>query len=48
METINSKLLGIENGSVFETVSGHVSYLIECATCPENLSKMYIGWAPFL
>ncbi|RWS24311.1 hypothetical protein B4U80_06916, partial [Leptotrombidium deliense] len=29
------------------SVSGQVAYLIDEASDPENLAKMYVGWAPF-
>ena len=48
IKLIRNKLDGIEEGFVFRSDIGHVSHLMEQATSPENLSQMYIGWAPFL
>ena len=48
IKTIRNKLDGIEESSLLRSDTGQVSYLIESATNPDNLSKMYVGWAPFL
>lgn len=48
IETIKNKLSGIEDGSCLQHEAGHVASLIESATNIDNLSKMYIGWAPYL
>ena len=51
---IDKKLQGyVSSSSSLESrlplsVSGQVSLLIDEATSLENLSRMYIGWAPYL
>lgn len=44
---IKQKLLGYENGTQLST-TGHVNYLINEATSPENLCRIYVGWQPYL
>ncbi|CAF0985252.1 unnamed protein product [Brachionus calyciflorus] len=44
---IKQKLLGYENGTQLST-DGQVNYLINEATNPENLCKIYVGWQPYL
>ena len=49
LQAIDRKLLGyINNLKLPMSVAGQVEYLIRTATDPENLSRMYIGWAPYL
>ena len=49
-ETINRKLQGYMTlqSALPLSVSGQVAELIREATDLKNLSKMYIGWAPYL
>ena len=44
---VKEKLLGLEEGSILST-KGHVKYLIQAATNPENLCQMYYGWQPWM
>lgn len=48
MSVIKNKLNGLEDGSIFQSDDGHVQYLIDMSINIENLSNMYVGWAPFL
>lgn len=48
MSRIKDKLSGLEDKLIFKTDHSQVTHLIEQATNPELLSRMYIGWAPFL
>jgi phosphatidylinositol kinase/protein kinase (PI-3 family) len=49
LSSIQHKIKGIRyQESIPLSVSGQVEYLLLQATSDENLSKMYIGWAPFL
>lgn len=48
LHIIQNKLNGIEGNSLFRSDISQVAFLIESATCPENLAFMYVGWAPFL
>ena len=48
MKTIKNKLEGIEESSLLRSDAGQVACLIESATNPDNLSRMYVGWAPFM
>ena len=56
LKTIENKLSGlisvsektVNPNSLALSVAGQVQYLIKEATSHENLSKMYIGWAPYL
>jgi serine/threonine-protein kinase ATR len=49
LTTIERKLQGYVHATRLPmSTSGQVEYLIQQATDPENLSRMYIGWASFL
>ena len=56
LKTIENKLNGLISSFGSKTVNmnmplsvaGQVQYLIKEATSHENLSKMYLGWAPYL
>jgi serine/threonine-protein kinase ATR len=52
LKVIDKKLVGFTQASLKIglplNVEGQVSELIQQATDPENLSRMYIGWAPYL
>lgn len=49
LTTIKNKLRGIKRqDSLALSVSGQVEYVVQQATNPHNLSKMYVGWMPFL
>ncbi len=47
---INEKLSGYEEGTSGErqTIEGQVRLLINAATDTDNLSKLFVGWAPWL
>jgi serine-protein kinase ATM len=46
---IRQKLEGIESGEGEASgVEGQVRRLIQEATDPDRLSRMYVGWAPFV
>ncbi|KAI8598622.1 hypothetical protein EDD21DRAFT_309126 [Dissophora ornata] len=46
---IKRKLSGTENANPYVlSVQGQVEELIQAATSPENLGKMYIGWSAYL
>jgi serine/threonine-protein kinase ATR len=49
LRNIDFKLRGIKHsGGLPLSIEGQVQELIADATSLENLSAMYIGWAPFL
>jgi serine/threonine-protein kinase ATR len=49
VESIRRKVKGLlPNESIPLSVEGHVEELIKEAVSPANLSRMYIGWCPFL
>jgi serine/threonine-protein kinase ATR len=52
LKVIDKKLVGFTQASLKVglplNVEGQVSELIQQATDPENLSRMYIGWAAYL
>ena len=43
LRRVKQKLQGLEEGT-FLNVSGQVNHLIQSATDPQNLSKMFHGW----
>lgn len=47
LDPINKKLRGLMNDTEM-TVSKQVEVLIKDAVSPDHLSRMYIGWAPWL
>jgi serine/threonine-protein kinase ATR len=48
LESVRNKVRGLlPNESVPLSVEGYVQLLIEQATDPLNLARMYIGWCPF-
>ncbi len=49
MSDIMNRLRGLNSAeSLPLSVDGHVQFLIREASCEENLSRMYIGWMPWL
>ena len=46
--SISERSAAVNPNSLALSVAGQVQYLIKEATSHENLSKMYIGWAPYL
>lgn len=49
LQAVENKVAGlVGSNSINLSVPGQVDYLIRLATSVENLSQMYIGWAPYL
>lgn len=51
LKDIDKRFKGFEGSNrimIPLSIEGHVHYLINEATSAENLSRMYIGWAPYL
>lgn len=48
IHTVRRKLNGYVDESLPLSSHGQVEELIRQATSAENLSKMFVGWAPFL
>lgn len=49
LQSIEKKLTGrVQTANLPLSVAGQVQQLIAQATSPDNLSQMYVGWAPYL